>query len=95
MACSVLNRFCARVLASSVLPTPVGPRKRKLAMGPLGSFMPALQVQDDSRADVQRTVYRNLFGALETATGATQKQSEAQSVLRKGSGSCQATGASA
>ena len=31
----------ARVLASSVLPTPVGPRKIKEPMGRLGSLMPA------------------------------------------------------
>jgi hypothetical protein len=37
MASSVLNRNAASALASSVLPTPVGPRNMKLAMGPLGS----------------------------------------------------------
>ena len=35
------KRHSARLLASSVLPTPVGPRKRKLPMGLLGSEMPA------------------------------------------------------
>mmetsp|Transcript_28046 Transcript_28046/g.75761 ORF Transcript_28046/g.75761 Transcript_28046/m.75761 type:complete len:371 (-) Transcript_28046:984-2096(-) len=41
MDSSVLNRDWARALASSVLPTPVWPRKRKDEIGPLGSFMPA------------------------------------------------------
>ena len=35
------NRACARAFASSVLPTPVGPRKRKLPMGRLGLAIPA------------------------------------------------------
>ena len=35
------NRACASALASSVLPTPVGPRNRKLPMGRLGLAMPA------------------------------------------------------
>mmetsp|Transcript_30329 Transcript_30329/g.75348 ORF Transcript_30329/g.75348 Transcript_30329/m.75348 type:complete len:441 (-) Transcript_30329:1174-2496(-) len=34
---SVLNRYAAKALASSVLPTPVGPRNMKDATGPLGS----------------------------------------------------------
>lgn len=42
MASSVSKRVAARVLASSVFPTPVGPRKRKLPMGRFGSFRPAL-----------------------------------------------------
>ena len=36
------NRLAARVLANSVLPTPVGPRNRKEPMGLVGSLMPAL-----------------------------------------------------
>mmetsp|Transcript_19181 Transcript_19181/g.48752 ORF Transcript_19181/g.48752 Transcript_19181/m.48752 type:complete len:312 (-) Transcript_19181:1570-2505(-) len=36
-ASSLLNRYAASALASSVLPTPVGPRNMKDAMGPLGS----------------------------------------------------------
>lgn len=47
MACSVLNSCAASALASSVLPTPVGPRNRKDAIGPLGSFMPALHTHTD------------------------------------------------
>lgn len=43
IASSVLNRFEASALASSVLPTPVGPRNMKLAMGRLGSDRPALR----------------------------------------------------
>ena len=35
------NRACASALASSVLPTPVGPRNRKLPMGRFGFAMPA------------------------------------------------------
>lgn len=42
MASSVLNRNAASAFASSVLPTPVGPRNMKLAMGPLGSLRSAL-----------------------------------------------------
>ena len=38
---SLSNRASAKVLASSVLPTPVGPRNRKEPMGLLGSAMPA------------------------------------------------------
>ena len=41
MASSVLKRKVASVLASSVLPTPVGPRNMKDAMGRLGSDRPA------------------------------------------------------
>ncbi len=37
------NIRSASVLASSVLPTPVGPRNRKEPMGLLGSLMPALE----------------------------------------------------
>ena len=36
--CSVSNRVAAKVFANSVLPTPVGPRKRKLPIGRLGSL---------------------------------------------------------
>ena len=35
------NRHSASVLASSVLPTPVGPRNKKLPIGRLGSAIPA------------------------------------------------------
>ena len=42
MASSVLNKNAASALASSVFPTPVGPRNMKLAMGPLGSLRSAL-----------------------------------------------------
>ena len=38
---SLSNRASARALASSVLPTPVGPRNRKEPMGRSGSAMPA------------------------------------------------------
>ena len=38
---SLSNRLSANVLANSVLPTPVGPRKRKDPMGRCGSLMPA------------------------------------------------------
>ena len=41
MAFSVSNRYSASALASSVLPTPVGPRNRKLPIGRLGSDRPA------------------------------------------------------
>ena len=41
MALSSSNRYCARARTSSVLPTPVGPRKMKLPMGRLGSLRPA------------------------------------------------------
>src|ERR1022692_3338978 len=40
MARSSSNRNCASARASSVLPTPVGPRKMKLPIGRLGSFKP-------------------------------------------------------
>ena len=42
------KRVAARVLASSVLPTPVGPRKRKEPMGRPGSAMPARLLRMDS-----------------------------------------------
>ena len=41
MFCSSSKRYSARERASSVLPTPVGPRKMKLPMGRLGSLSPA------------------------------------------------------
>ena len=41
IACSVSKRNSASALASSVFPTPVGPRKRKLPSGRLGSLNPA------------------------------------------------------
>ena len=41
MASSVLKRNVAKVLASSVLPTPVGPRNMNDAIGRLGSDKPA------------------------------------------------------
>jgi hypothetical protein len=41
--CSSSKRVCARVLASSVLPTPVGPRNRKEPIGLVGSLIPALE----------------------------------------------------
>ena len=37
------NRFSASAFASSVLPTPVGPRKRKEPIGLVGSLIPALE----------------------------------------------------
>ena len=40
-AFSSSNRHSARAFASSVLPTPVGPRKKKLPIGRLGSERPA------------------------------------------------------
>ena len=40
-ASSVPNMNSASAFASSVLPTPVGPRKRKLPIGRFGSFSPA------------------------------------------------------
>mmetsp|Transcript_6428 Transcript_6428/g.16336 ORF Transcript_6428/g.16336 Transcript_6428/m.16336 type:complete len:241 (-) Transcript_6428:1443-2165(-) len=42
MASSLLKRKLASVLASSVLPTPVGPKNMKEAVGRLGSARPAL-----------------------------------------------------
>ena len=42
MAFSSSNRYSASARASSVLPTPVGPRKRKEPRGRLGSCRPAL-----------------------------------------------------
>ena len=38
---SLSNRLSASVFASSVFPTPVGPRKRKEPIGRLGSLIPA------------------------------------------------------
>ena len=43
MLFSSSKRLAARDLASSVLPTPVGPRNRKEPMGLEGSLMPALE----------------------------------------------------
>ena len=41
MAWSVLKRYSASALASSVLPTPVGPKNMNEAIGRFGSPMPA------------------------------------------------------
>ena len=41
IACSSSNRNSASARASSVLPTPVGPRKMKLPIGSFGSESPA------------------------------------------------------
>ena len=41
IACSVSNMNSASARASSVFPTPVGPRKRKLPIGRFGSESPA------------------------------------------------------
>ena len=41
IASSESNRDRAKALANSVLPTPVGPRKIKLAVGRFGSASPA------------------------------------------------------
>ena len=43
MAFSSSKRFCARDFASSVFPTPVGPKKRKEPIGFVGSFIPAFE----------------------------------------------------
>ena len=45
MAWSVLKRYSASALANSVLPTPVGPRNMKEAIGRFGSPMPARELQ--------------------------------------------------
>ncbi len=42
MFSSLSNRASANVLANSVLPTPVGPKKMKEPTGRRGSLMPAL-----------------------------------------------------
>ena len=42
------NIILAVTLLSSVLPTPVGPKKRKLANGLLGSFRPVLDLLMES-----------------------------------------------
>lgn len=41
--CSSSKSVAARVLASSVLPTPVGPKNRKEPIGFVGSLIPALE----------------------------------------------------
>ena len=43
MLFSSSNRFSASALASSVLPTPVGPRNRNEPIGLVGSLIPALE----------------------------------------------------
>ena len=43
-ASSESNKNCAKVLQSSVLPTPVGPRNARVAIGFEGSDMPALDL---------------------------------------------------
>ena len=42
------NKFCASALASSVLPTPVGPKNRNEPIGLPGSFIPAFDLIIDS-----------------------------------------------
>ena len=49
MLCSSSNRHSASAFASSVLPTPVGPRNRKLPIGRFGSAMPARERRMASR----------------------------------------------
>jgi len=58
MASSVLNSCTARALASSVLPTPVGPRNMKEAMGRLGSLSPALDLHVADMQSVSATACR-------------------------------------
>ena len=48
MFCSLSNKLSASALASSVLPTPVGPRNKKEPIGLLGSLIPALERMIDS-----------------------------------------------
>ena len=43
MFCSSSNSVAAKVFASSVLPTPVGPKNRNEPMGFVGSLIPALE----------------------------------------------------
>ena len=45
MAFSLSNKNSASALANSVLPTPVGPKNKKLPIGLLGSFKPALALR--------------------------------------------------
>ena len=56
MALSSSNRNSASALASSVLPTPVGPRNRKLPMGRSGSCRPARARRTASATDDHRVV---------------------------------------
>ena len=49
MAFSSSNRYSASARTSSVLPTPVGPRKMKLPMGRLGSLKPGAVAPDGVR----------------------------------------------
>ncbi len=48
MACSSSKRNSASALASSVLPTPVGPRNRNEPVGRLGSLRPARERRTES-----------------------------------------------
>ena len=44
MLCSSSNRLSAKLFASSVFPTPVGPKNRNEPIGFLGSLIPALDL---------------------------------------------------
>ena len=56
IACSSSNRNSASARASSVLPTPVGPRNRKLPSGRLGSCKPGARAADGVRDGDDRLV---------------------------------------
>ena len=56
MACSSSNRNSASALASSVLPTPVGPRNRNEPIGRFGSLEPGAGAADGVGDGVDRLV---------------------------------------
>ena len=57
-ASSVLNRYTASALASSVLPTPVGPRNMKDAMGRCGSPSPARDLHRSQHVSSTKSTLR-------------------------------------
>src|SRR5207245_1402470 len=87
MAASLSNRNCASARASSVLPTPVGPRNLKLPMGRPGSCMPAAgqgaELQLGGFLQIPGALGRRLVlaGFLERLFGRAQRLNRGQLVL--------------
>src|ERR671939_298055 len=73
IACSESNINSASARASSVLPTPVGPMKRKVPIGRFGSCSPALEVGDLAVLELGGPLEVGVArGALDLAVGAVE-----------------------
>ena len=81
---SLSNRASARALASSVLPTPVGPRNRKEPMGRLGSWMPARLRRMASQTRLHGLVLADDSSDAECRPGAAASPVRPPSALPRG-----------